>query len=125
MSETYISTARPRRAAVTARYRQQGKTGDFYFSFVLGAGSAVGTLPSFTLPFTPASQYITSVVLGRGDLIDTGVAAYFGLGRWTGSAVECVFLGTSGVHSAVTVAAPFTWGSGDRIVINGAGIEIA
>lgn len=112
---------------ITARYRQSGKTGDFFFSFLLGAGSAMGTLPSFTLPFTPASHIaVTSLVVGRGDLLDTGVAAYFALGRWTaGSAVEVVYLGASGVHTSVAAAAPFAWGSGDRLVINGAGIEIA
>jgi len=112
---------------VTARYRQVGKTGDFYFSFLLGAGSAVGSLPSFTLPFTPASHLtVVEEVLGRGDLLHTGVASYFALGRWnTGSVVQVVYLGTSGVHTAVTATAPFTWVSGDRLVINGAGIEIA
>lgn len=111
---------------VTARWRKTGKMADFFFSFVFGTGSAVGSLPTFTLPFTPASQYVASVVLGRGDLIDTGVAAYFALGRLVGpSSLEVVYLGTSGVHSVVSTSVPFTWGSTDRLVINGAGIEIA
>jgi hypothetical protein len=116
---------------VVARWRQSGNgvnyAADFFFSFLLGAGSAVGTLPSFTLPFTPASHFaVTSLVIGRGDLIDTGVAAYFAVGRWTAtSTVEVVYLGASGVHTSVTAAAPFAWGSGDRLVIEGTGIEIA
>src|SRR5678815_1966659 len=28
---------------ITARYRMSGKTGDFFFSFVLGSTSAIGT----------------------------------------------------------------------------------
>lgn len=112
---------------ITSRYRvSEDKTGDFFFSFLLGAGSAVGTLPSFTLPFTPHSSYVTFTTLGNGELIDAGTNTYFAIGRWTaGSAVEFVYLGASGVHTAVTATAPYTFTSGDRITCIGKSVEIA
>ena len=112
--------------AVIAQWRQTGKTADFIFSFTYGAGSAVGTLPSFTLPFTPKSTYTTFATMGTGELLDSGTAAYFAIGRLTaGGAVEVVYPGTSGIHTPVAVAAPFTWANNDRILIHGTAIEIA
>jgi hypothetical protein len=111
---------------IIARYRQLGKTGDFFFSFTLGAGSAIGTLPSFTLPFTPHSSYATFATMGHGELLDSGTAAYIAVGRWTaGSAVEVVFGGASDIHTPVTATAPFTWTTNDRFLIHGKAIEIA
>src|SRR5258706_593917 len=40
--------------ALTAKYRQVGKTVDIRGRFVYGIGSAVGTDPSFTLPVATA-----------------------------------------------------------------------
>lgn len=111
---------------ITARYRQSGKFGDFFFSFLLGNTSAVGTLPSFTLPFTPHSSLATFTMVGTGGLLDSGTAAYFAVGRWTaGSAVEVVYLGASGIHTPVTATAPYTFTTNDSITIRGTSIEIA
>lgn len=111
---------------ITARYRMSGKTGDFFFSFVLGSTSAIGTLPSFTLPFTPHSSYATFSLMGVGGLLDSGTAGYIAVGRWTaGSAVEVVYGGASDIHTSVTATAPFTWTTNDNFVIRGQAIEIA
>ena len=111
---------------IIARYRQSGKTGDFIFSFTLGSTSAIGTLPSFTLPFTPQATFATFATMGHGELLDSGTAAYIAVGRWTaGSAVEVVYGGASGIHTSVTATAPFTWTTSDRLLIHGKAIEIA
>jgi hypothetical protein len=115
---------------VVARWRQSGNgvnyAADYIFSFTLGAGSAVGTSPTFTLPFTAHSSYPTFGNVGYGELLDSGTAAYIAIGRLTATpAVEIMFGGASDIHTVITATVPFTWTSGDRLLVHGQGIEIA
>ena len=112
--------------SVVARWkRYPGKTADVFWMVTLGAGFTVGTLPSFTLPFTLHSRYVALTQIGVGELFDTGLASYFAMGRWTGSAVEVVYPGVSGIHTAVGAASPFGWVAGDRLFIEATGLEMA
>src|SRR5690348_3539726 len=59
-----------------ANYRQVGKTVDFIWTLLLGSTSAVGTVPSFTLPVAPSTNWIPADTIFpmRGVLIHTGVS---------------------------------------------------
>jgi hypothetical protein len=111
--------------SVVARYSAAGKRGDYLFVFTLGTGSAVGTGPTFTLPFTPHSSLVAFSPIGVAQAFDTGVNNYALVPRWTGTAVALVGIGTAGVHTTVTATAPFTFGSGDILLARGSGIELA
>lgn len=110
---------------VTARYRTVGKTMDWRFKFVYGAGSAVGTAPRFTLPGTPHSSYAaTEDILGWGTLLDSGTANYAALVRLVSGTTAEIFRETDTSHATITSTAPFTWTTNDVLSVGGT-IELA
>ncbi len=104
---------------VTAFYRRVGATIHYRFQFTYGSTSAVGTSPRFTLPVAPVSGY-ANFPLGDIDLTDSGTANRRGIARLvTGSTVEIVGYGTTGVAVTVTSTVPHTWATGDTISVAG------
>ncbi len=65
---------------ITARYRKQKKTGQFRFKFKLNSGSAIGTSPRISLPFTLHASYVTleDGLPGTVMLYDSGTANFIG-----------------------------------------------
>src|SRR5574338_458339 len=63
---------------VVAKYRRLGKRLSVFWSYTIGSAPTVGTLPSFTLPagMTPNTSRLTGMVIGRGQLFDTGTNNY-------------------------------------------------
>lgn len=105
---------------VTAMYRQVGKTIHWYFQFVYGAGSAVGTNPSFTLPVAPAAYYTSSASAfdafpGTANLTDTATAARQGHLSLSGSTVTITFWNSTPTLAQVTSTAPWTWTTPDSM----------
>jgi hypothetical protein len=107
-------------ATVVAKYKQIGKTVNCYLRFVVGAGTAVGTDPTFTLPVTPSSTYTLSqnTVVGLCRLEDAGVSAFDGVTYFTGSPLvgSPRPTGTAGnyaTQATISGTIPFTWGTGD------------
>lgn len=107
---------------VSAKYHRIGRRICWRFKFTLGSTSAVGTLPSFTLPVPAHADYLTTdSFLGGATLIDTGVAGYGGLVVCSSGGAP-IFLrvgGSGAANVAVTATAPFTWGTGDVLSANG------
>ena len=109
-------------ATQVAKYRRVGKTVDFIWSFVLGAASAVGTSPSFTLPVAPSTDWAIS-----GDtlfpmmvrVIDAGVGHYDGEARLSGSTVTLFYKSSVSAISNITATTPMTWATGDALSVNG------
>jgi hypothetical protein len=102
--------------AVTARYRQIGKTIEAYFKFSFGSTSAVTTGPAFSLP---ANQAVSSV---------SGTCAYdkFGVGHGPMNYLlisnVCYILalnagGTYLTYSVPSATVPVTWGTNDSIIV--------
>lgn len=102
--------------AVTARYRQIGKTIEAYFRFALGSTSAVGSGPAFSLPANPLQPSIS------------GTCAYdkFGVGHapmnYLLSSNLCYIfaLNASGTYLSYSVpnaTTPVTWGTNDSIIV--------
>lgn len=109
---------------LTTTYRRLGKRVDWDFKFLLGSGSAIGTGPTFTLPFTPHSSYATTWThFAVGTLIDTGSNHFPCAARLnSGSTLEIVPLLASGTYvqqGGTTATVPFTWTSTDAIHIAG------
>lgn len=109
--------------SVTASYRRVGKMVDFRFVFIFGAGSAVGSSPTFTLPATPNAAYVSAtfaaVPVGKLWILDSGT------GIWEGTAVVLATNVASLVYSneaggaasnTITATAPMTWAANDRLV---------
>lgn len=94
----------------TARYRRVGNTIDYHFKFVMGSTSAIGTNPSFTLPATPHSSYVTfrDVMSTSCALVDNGTGSQQGVLLLTGATtVRFHYLAPN--YTSVTATAPFTW----------------
>jgi len=105
--------------SVSAKYKQNGKTVHYRFKFTYGAGSAVGSSPKFTLPAAPHADY-ANMPLGDIDLTDAGTANRRGMARLvSGSTVEVVSYGTTGIATTTTSTVPHTWASGDTISVVG------
>ncbi|MGE5827715.1 MAG: hypothetical protein ACM30G_05035 [Micromonosporaceae bacterium] len=105
---------------ITAKYTRVGKVVDWYFRFVFGAGSAVGTDPTWSLPATPASFYPVAEGFGRfpgeAHLVDSGTAARPGnLFHAAATTVGVTFWNATPTVATVTATAPWTWATNDSI----------
>lgn len=126
-STIVISNVTPGTGAVTtARYRRVGKSLDYHVKYVLGTAGAMGTGPTFTLPYAPHSSYATQIdPMGWGFLFDAGVKAYTISVRYTSSTTcELIQLGASSIHTGITATSPFTFGVGDGFSVIGS-VELA
>jgi len=110
---------------ITAAFARIGRTIHFRLKFVLGASSAVGTTPGFTLPVPAAAAYVDTVdvILSTVHYTDTGVAGYKGFLRKS-SGDNVIFIaensaGTYAAEAGLTATIPFTWGSGDSFAATG------
>lgn len=100
---------------LSGKYRRVGKTVDFRLLFVFGAGSAVGTNPTTTLPVTPHADYITSNLSnGIGDIriLDVSAGGLFNTNHF-------YYSGSSTWTINVSATTPMTWASGDQLLIRG------
>jgi hypothetical protein len=109
---------------ITARYHRVGRTVHFFFSFVLGSTSAVGTQPGITLPFTMAAGISAGdAPLGLGACLDAGAANYLAIIQSAGgNNTQWRVLDTTsanGVYTSISATVPFTWGTGDSLFANG------
>lgn len=102
---------------VTAKYLQIGKFVYCDLGFVLGTGSSVSGLITFTLPVTAASRYTNKFPLGHCYYEDSGVAGYMGHVQANNTTTAVLIYHVASTTN-VTVAgtsgtAPFSFGSAD------------
>lgn len=107
---------------VTAEYVEDGDTLHFYFKFVLGAGSAVGTTPGFSLPVAAHADYVAQFPVGIVRYYDTSAGLGFSGYMRFESATEARCLRHGGASSqdiGVSSTTPMTWASGDSMFVSG------
>lgn len=103
----------------TAKYRRVGKICDVFWEFTLGSTSAVGTVPTVTLPFSARSGYNGQAPM-NGTCLDSGVTrrqlnvSFSGTG-----AVFLEFWNATPATASITATAPFTWGTNDSMAFWG------
>jgi hypothetical protein len=107
-----------------AKYKQIGKTVFFAIDFSFGTTTSVAGNPLYlTLPINRSSVWGTG--LFSCIFNDTGLASYPGVVNTNGSDASSIILrpintaGTYGSVGEVTSTVPFTWGSTDRIQVQG------
>jgi hypothetical protein len=107
-------------ATVTARYSQVGKTVKFDINVIFGSTTSItGSYPSFTLPVALAK----SSALISAQWLDVGTQRYFN--TWymdTSSVAYCItanVAGTYPIEAAISATVPFTWTTGDQMLISG------
>lgn len=113
---------------LTTKYRRVGKTGDLRFTFVLGSTSAVGTNPQFSLPFTLSSEISSSglFLIGPATLVDSGTARRMGaIQADTSTTVSFIQINATPAVASITATSPWTWTTGDMLLCNLSGLELA
>lgn len=106
----------------TAKYTQIGKTVIFNIRFILGSTSAITGSPTVTLPVTTRTYWLAGqgVDIGSCSLQDAGVKGYTGTLRLNSTTVAgLLILGTSGLQTAISSTVPFTWATGDELLVQG------
>lgn len=104
----------------TARYVKIGRTVQWAWRLVLGSTSAIGTLPTITVPLvavgtiTGAAAIATDVGAGPYELLLREIAATSSLGFYRTSGV------TATLDQAVSATVPFAWGATDVLEAAGA-----
>lgn len=111
---------------VTAKFTRVGRTIFYRFRFLLGAGSAVGTAPTFTLPVAASSEYATGTqgdVVGVARFRDTGTSDFNGSvvlnSTTTGRPVVHTAGGTYVAGADLSSSVPMTWVSTDALFASG------
>lgn len=104
---------------IVAKYFRTGKHCHVRFRFTLGTTSAIGTYPSFTMPFSAYDG--STAAQGSGNAVDTGNYVYpIIVGNSVTAISPSVALASSTylLGSAITATTPFTWGNADYMQIN-------
>ena len=100
-------------------YDQFGKTIDLYAELNFGASGSV---------FGASSATISLPVSGNGSFIQelwctfldsSASTRYKGVALVTGSTATIYSLGTASVMAGLISSAPFTWATGDKIIVSG------
>ncbi len=98
---------------LVARYSRIDKSVTCHIKFILGSTSAIGSAPSFSLPFATA---YSDTVAGTLVMLDTGTAANMGLVY-----IEAGVAGTRAIQTgasyagltSITATVPHTWANTD------------
>jgi hypothetical protein len=105
---------------ITGGYCQVGKIVHFRVNVSFGSTSTYGatSTPTLSLPITAAASFRYAFNLWLSD--SSAAAQYLGA-PWqnTTTSVSLRGLGASGIHTTITATAPFTWDTGDSIILNG------
>lgn len=118
-------------ASIVAKYNQIGKTVFYYYEWTFGAGSAVSTNPSITLPVAPKSGTYSSdasggSVMGNVSFYDVSATRFYpgGMARLSGASTISFMVATASgtfvdTANAVASTQPFTFATGDKIFVSG------
>lgn len=102
-------------AVVSGKYIQIGKTVLFNLAVIFGTTSAMGTLPTFTLPVTSVTPSNVASLIASGNF-----SSKPGWATWnsTTTAMLRVWDANNDLQN-ITPTLPFTWGNGSTILLHG------
>lgn len=106
---------------VSGRFAQSGKWVDFAAWFVFGSGSAAASAtPTFTLPVAALAQNFV-VHSFEATFNDASPGATYRAYTYMPSAstVSLWVPGTNGVYNTPSTTSPFTWTTGDSVIVSG------
>ena len=102
---------------LVSTYLRMGGLAHVRIVFTLGAGSAVGTGPIFTLPVAATTRGIW-----QAQYNDTGTAYYIGRAEAIAGSLylyRSLISGSDLRVAAISASIPFTWAAGDIIIVDG------
>lgn len=106
---------------VVAKYKQIGKTIVFKFKFTMGSTSAMGSVPTFTLPVTAASGPTDELINGLNTIFDTSTGdTYTSAGIFNSTTVcRIIYLNVNAVFVNLSSTLPMAWATGDVLNVTG------
>ena len=109
---------------VNAKYTQIGKTVHFRMSLVFGSTTSLTNSIAISLPVSVSTDYYhdTKTKIGFAHLEDAGVANYIGVIGVVGddpTLLSVYYINASFGTSGISSIAPFTWSTGDQMLIQG------
>lgn len=108
---------------LACHYQREGKTIRFRFVFTLGSTSAVGSIPTFTLPETSVASPSTLFNIGWGSFYDASGGPSFvqpAVAQWTSTTVATIRrYDANNDGGNISSTLPYTWATGDQILIQG------
>jgi hypothetical protein len=107
----------------TGKYGYSGKTSFFYIEFTFGASSSIGGVVSVAFPET-AVTYLGAHPVAVVTLYDASPLNYYeGWGYWASTAGMSIasrkVSGSYLISEDINATLPFTWATGDKIMIHG------
>lgn len=105
-------------------YQRVGRTIHYRWKFTYGAGSAVGTGPTFTLPVAPAAFYTANFPMHNAvHMLDSGTTVFRGTTEFSSGSTVTILAAGAGAsvvdRVSITSSVPMTWATGDTIMITG------
>ena len=106
---------------VSGTYMRVQKFVAFRALLVFGSTTAAASAaPTFTLPSTVSSNWNFLGQIGWGTFYDSGTATYSVIPRLATSTTVALYLsGTNGIHTTPSTTSPFTWTTGDAVLVVG------
>jgi len=109
---------------VNAKYTQIGKTVHFRMSLVFGSTTSLTNSIAISLPVSVSTDYYhdTKTKIGFAHFEDAGVANYIGVIGVVGddpTLLSVYYINASFSTSGISSIAPFTWSTGDQMIIQG------
>lgn len=106
---------------IAGSYVKAGRTVFWKARFVYGSTSVVAAATTMTLPVTSVAVTNIAAPIGNVTLFDTSATAnYLGVARHASTTTTQIrSLGTLSIHTDLSSASPFTWATGDEMVVNG------
>lgn len=104
-----------------AKYIQIGKTVHWRYHFTFGSGSSVGSAPTLTLPVNCITTDLDNSFIGTGRMIDANSTDFiaYSIKSINAQHTQPVYDAGDGTVGAVSSTAPFTWATGDEIILSG------
>lgn len=109
----------------TGGFIKVGRTVHFYVRWIFGAGAAVGTNPTYSLPVQASTRYSSTTLDAFGTVIilDSGTADFGGTSLFATSTSGALQVwnsaGTYLTANSVTATVPMTWTTSDGFVVFG------
>lgn len=106
-------------ATAVGRYKRTGQDVKVRLSITLGSSFTIGDA-GVSLPVQPLSTASPAFGMMIAELFDASVSTpYLGTWRRLGTGLAFMYVASTGVITALSATAPFTWAAGDILRCNG------
>jgi hypothetical protein len=118
-SPTWVNLSIGNGTLVFAKYLQIGKTVHFRLKFTFGGTSSISGSVTFTLPVTASSDYTTNDTINSSVQYNDSSSTRQSGEVLISTTTTAVLISNPAVYAVLSSTVPFTWATGDQILISG------